>query len=136
MTSKAILQQFLPEDLIEYASSFDIPEDFLVADPELIILILQSKALETDEDKQNWFNLLPLMTEEQILKLKDILLKEKQKLEEIEEKYEKKKKEIRQKYLLRWQKLWYIDKIKEIQEKEQQLKSKEEEEAEKLLDML
>jgi len=136
MTSKAILQQFLPEDLIDYASSFDIPEDFLEADTELIELILRSKALETDEDKQNWFNLLPLMTEEQILKLKDILLKEQEKLHEIERKYEQKKKEIRQKYLLRWQKLWYIDKIKEIQEKEQQSKSKEEEEAEKLLDML
>ena len=136
MADKSVLSQFLPEDLVEYASSFDIPEDFLEADPELIILILKSKALETDEDKQNWFNLLPLMTEEQILKLKDILLKEKQKLDEIEEKYEKKKKEIRQKYLLRWQKLWYIDKIKEIQEKEQAQKSQEEEEAEKLLDML
>ena len=136
MADKSVLSQFLPENLVEYASSFDIPEDFLEADPELIILILRSKALETDEDKQNWFNLLPLMTEEQILKLKDILLKEKQKLDEIEEKYEKKKKEIRQKYLLRWQKLWYIDKIKEIQEKEQAQKSQEEEEAEKLLDML
>jgi len=136
MVSKTILKNFLPEELIEYASSFDIPEDFLKSDPELIILILQSRALETDEEKQNWFNLLPLMTEEQIIKLKDILLKERKKLEEIEQKYEKKKKEIRQKYLLRWQKLWYIDKIKEIQEKEQKLKSKEEEEAEKLLDML
>lgn len=136
MADKSVLSQFLPENLVEYASSFDIPEDFLEADPELINLILRSKALETDEDKQNWFNLLPLMTEEQILKLKDILLKEKQKLDEIEEKYEKKKKEIRQKYLLRWQKLWYIDKIKEIQEKEQAQKSQEEEEAEKLLDML
>jgi len=131
-----ILKKYLPSKLIEYASLFDIPEDFLEADPELIQLILESKALDTDEDKQNWFNLLPLMTEEQIVKLRDILLREKKKLQEIEEKYENKKRKIRQKYLLRWQKLGYVDKIKEIQEKEQAVKSKEEQEAEKLLDML
>jgi hypothetical protein len=136
MADVKLLKQYLPENLIEYASLFDIPEDFLEADPELIQLILESKALDTDEDKQNWFNLLPLMTEDQIIKLREILLKEKKKLEEIEAKYEKKKREIRQKYLLRWQKLGYMDKIKEIQEKEQAIKSKEEEEAEKLLDML
>jgi len=131
-----VLKKYLPGDLVEYASLFDIPEDFLEADPELIQLILESKALDTDEDKQNWFNLLPLMTEDQIIKLREILLKERKKLQEIEEKYEKKKRELRQKYLLRWQKLGYVDKIKEIQEKEQAVKSKEEEEAEKLLDML
>ncbi len=131
-----VLKEYLPAELVEYASLFDIPEDFLEADPELIQLILESKALDTDEDKQNWFNLLPLMTEDQIIKLREILLKERKKLQEIEEKYEKKKREIRQKYLLRWQKLGYVDKIKEIQEKEQAVKSKEEEEAEKLLDML
>jgi len=131
-----MLKKYLPADLVEYASLFDIPEDFLETDPELIQLILESKALDTDEDKQNWFNLLPLMTEDQIIKLREILLKERKKLQEIEEKYEKKKREIRQKYLLRWQKLGYVDKIKEIQEKEQAIKSKEEEEAEKLLDML
>jgi len=136
MADVALLRKYLPEGLVDYASSFDIPEDFLESDAELIQLVLESKALDTDEDKQNWFNLLPLMTEDQIVKLREILNKEKKKLEEIEEKYEKKKREIRQKYLLRWQKLGYVDKIKEIQEKEEQIKSKEEEEAEKLLDML
>jgi len=136
MAEKTILKKYLPEQLVDYAMLFDIPEDFLEADPQLIQLILESKALDTDEDKQNWFNLLPLMTEDQIIKLRLILEKEKKKLQEIEDKYEKKKKEIRQKYLLRWQKLWYVDKIKEIQEKEKEAKSKEEEEAEKLLDML
>jgi len=136
MSNISLLKKYLPEDLVTYWCKFDIPEEFLETDVELIILILQSKALETDEDKQNWFNLLPLMTEEQVYKLKEILLKEKKKLEEIEHKYAEKKRQIRQKYLLRWQKLWYIDKIEEIHKKEQQVKSKEEEEAEKLLENL
>ena len=132
----SILKKYLPEDLVSYASTFDIPEEFLDVDTELIILILQSKALETDEDKQNWFNLLPLMTDEQISKFKDILVKERTKLNEIEQKYIEKRKKLRQKQLLRWQKMWYIDKVKKIQEQEEQMKSKEEQEAEQLLNEL
>jgi len=136
MMDISVLKKYLPEELVDLASKFDIPEEFLEIDAELIILILQSRALETDEEKQNWFNLLPLMTEEQIYKFKDILVKERTKLNEIEKKYAEKRKELRQKQLLRWQKMWYIDKVKKIQEEEEQIKSKEEEEAERLLNEL
>ena len=136
MADIKLLKKYLPEELVAYAKTFDIPEEFLEIDAELIILILQSKALETDEDKQNWFNLLPLMTEEQIYKFKDILVKERTKLNEIEKKYAEKRKQVRQKYLLRWQKAWYIDKVKKIKEQEEQRKDKDEQEAEKLLENL
>lgn len=131
-----ILKKYIDEDIISYAMNFNIPETYLSADPELINLILKSKALETDKDKQNWLSLLPLMTVEQINKLKEILLKEKNKLIEIEQKYAEKKAKIRQKYLLRWKKLGYVEKIKEIKAKEENQKTQEEEEAEKLLDNL
>lgn len=131
-----ILKKYIDEDILSYAMNFDIPEEFLESDAELINLILKSKALETDEDKQNWLNLLPLMNEEQIYKLKEILVKERDKLEEIEQKYEEKKRQIRQKYLLRWQKLWYIEKVKELKQKEESARSKDEEDAERLLDEL
>jgi len=136
MANIKLLKKYLPEELIAYAQTFDIPEEFLEIDAELIILILQSKALETDEDKQNWFNLLPLMTEEQIYKFKDILIKERTKLNEIEKKYAEKRKQIRQKYLLRWQKAWYIDKVKKLKAQEEQVKDQDEQEAEKLLENL
>lgn len=136
MSDIALLKKYIPEDLLSYASNFDLPEEFLETDSDLIILVLKSKALESDEDKQNWLNLLPVMTEEQIYKLKEILIKEKEKLNEIEEKYTEKKRNIRQKYLLRWQKLGYVEKVKELKEKEEQIKSKEDQEAEDLLDSL
>ncbi len=136
MSDIALLKKYIPEDLLSYASNFDLPEEFLETDSDLITLVLKSKALESDEDKQNWLNLLPVMTEEQIYKLKEILIKEKEKLNEIEEKYTEKKRNIRQKYLLRWQKLGYVEKVKELKEKEEQIKSKEDQEAEDLLDSL
>ena len=136
MADTTLLKKYIPEDLISYASNFDLPEEFLETDSDLIVLILKSKALESDEDKQNWLNLLPVMTEEQIYKLKEILIKEKEKLDEIEEKYSEKKRNIRQKYLLRWQKLGYVEKVKQLKEKEEQLKSKDDQEAEDLLNRL
>ncbi len=136
MIDITLLKKYIPEDLLFYARNFDIPEEFLETDSDLIVLILKSKALETDEDKQNWLNLLPVMIEEQIYKLKDILIKEKEKLDEIDKKYSEKKRNIRQKYLLRWQKLGYVEKVKELKEKENQIKSKEDQEAEDLLNSL
>lgn len=130
------LEKYLDEDILSYAINFDIPEEFLKSDPQIINLIFKSKALESDEDRQNWLSLLPLMNEEQIYKLKEILIKEKNKLDEIEEKYADKKRKIRQKYLLRWQNLGYVEKIKEIQEKEENEKSQDEKDAENLLDTL
>jgi hypothetical protein len=100
-----LIQKFLPEHLWKYAAKFNIPDEYLEEDPELVTLILESKAIDTDEEKQNWLNLLLLMTDEQIEKLREILLKERQKLKEIEEKYEKKKIEIKKKYLAKWQKM-------------------------------
>ncbi len=136
MSNTTLLKKYIPEDLLSYASNFDLPEEFLETDSDLIVLVLKSKALESDEDKQNWLNLLPVMTEEQIYKLKEILIKEKEKLDEIDEKYTEKKRNIRQKYLLRWQKLGYVEKVKELKEKEEQMKSKEDQEAEDLLNSL
>lgn len=132
----SLIKQFLPKDLWEIAWTFDIPDEFLQEDVDLIILILRSKSIESKEDKQNWFNLLALMTSEQIEKLRNILLKERKKIEEIEAKYEKKKIDIKKKFLEKWQEMWYMKKVDEIHEKEWKLKTEEEEEAEKLLDMI
>ncbi len=129
-----LVKKYLPKDLWEYASTFEIPDVYLEEDPYLIELILRSKSIDTDDEKQNWFNLLLIMTDDQVKKLKDILIREREKLKEIEEKYEKKKEEIKKKYLLKWQKMWYIKQLSKIQEKEEQIKSQEEKEAEKLLE--
>ena len=61
-----VLQQYLPQELREIAADFKIPEAFLVNNSNLIKLILKSKSLAEYEEKQNWFNLLPIMSPEQI----------------------------------------------------------------------
>ena len=100
MTTSALIQKYLPQDLWEIAAGYTIPDEFLEDAPDLIELILRSRSIDTEQEKQNWFNLLPLMNATQLEKLRAILIKEKTKLQEIEEKYEGKKQEIKKKYLL------------------------------------
>jgi hypothetical protein len=102
-TNPTIIQQFLPESLHALAITFAIPEDFIQRMPDLIQLILESKSLDKNEEKQSWFNLLPLMNNDQIEKLRDILTREKQKLAEIEQKYAAKKEEMSQKFVKKFE---------------------------------
>lgn len=136
MSKDDLIKKYIPKNLRDLAISFDIEEDFIKDMPDLIKMILASKSIDTNESKQNWLNLLPLMTSDQIQKLYDILLKEKEKLREIDEKYENKKMEIKKKYLQKWQQIWYIKKVWKIKEEESNQRSKEEQEAEDLLSQI
>lgn len=136
MTDINLIKKYLSEEIWEYANVFQIPDEFLIDYPQLIEMVLRSKSIDTNEEKQNWFNLLPIMNDEQIEKLKWILVREKEKLDEIENKYEQKKVEIKKKYLMKWQKMGYFKKVSEIHESEEKAKTIEEQEAEQLLEMI
>lgn len=133
---KEAIKKYLPDHLHEQASQYTIPIEFIEKLPSLIILVLESKSMNDPNEKQSWFNLLPLMTDEQIDKLNDILAREKEKLAEIEKKYEDKKLEIKKKYLMRWQNMWYIKKMENIKEAEAAVSEKEQAEADALLENL
>ena len=98
MTNLGLIQEKLPENLWGMAQTFTIDDNSLNQYSDLVVLILNSKSLSDNAEKQNWFNLLTIMNEEQTLKLKEILTREKEKLEEINQKYAKKQEEINWKY--------------------------------------
>ena len=136
MADLSIIKQYLPEDLWLIAEKYQIPDAFLHNDSALIVLILQSKSLDTDEEKQNRFNLYPLMNTEQIEKLRDILTKEKEKLDEIEAKYSSQKEELKKKYAQQWDVDAYTSTIDKIKSEEMETRQEEQEEAEALLQWL
>ena len=88
MTNITLIQSKLPQNLWESAQNFTIDDNSLNLHADLIVLILNSKSLADNTEKQNWFNLLTIMNEEQIAKLQEILTREKEKLEEINQKYQ------------------------------------------------
>lgn len=113
-----------------------IPEKFLETMPDLMVLILRSKSMDSHEDKQSWFSLLPMMNDEQIEKLRDILTREKQKLEEIEAKYEQKKDAVVTRVVSKRENSGYQQKIATIKNNEAQLKEQEHAEADNLLNQI
>lgn len=65
---------------------FSIPHTLFHSDRELIVLIMQSESMKKNE-KQNWFDIWDVMNEAQKEKLRDILEREKAKLQEIRSKH-------------------------------------------------
>ena len=136
MANTEMIEKLLPENLRESAKTFDIDEKYLENETKLVVMVLESKSIDTQDEKQNWFNLMPLMNDEQLEKLRGILVKEKTKLKEIEEKYEKKKEEIKDKYLKKRDEDGYSEKVKAMKTKEESVAKQDAEQADDLLDMI
>lgn len=139
-TIQELIQRHLPPHVHEIAQKFVIPENFLISESNLITMILESPSLSTDntgdKDKQSWFDLLPLMKDDQLVKLRDILIREKTKLKELEEKYDKKKQDIKQRYLNKWEEKTYEQHMDSLKDKESAHQKRSEQEAEDLLEQL
>ncbi len=65
-----------------------IPDDVLAKFGPLIELIKASESMN-DEERQYWINILPIMTEDQVKSLEEILTSEKAQLAAIDAKYNK-----------------------------------------------
>jgi hypothetical protein len=66
-----------------------VPASLRAAHPELVELILHSESMN-DEERTYWIEILPLMTEEQIKQLREILHNERSQLAAIDQNYGKK----------------------------------------------
>lgn len=95
------IHKYLPQELWEKASAFDIPIEFLEKMSDLIILVLNSRSIDVDAEKQNRFSLLPVMNNEQLWRLREILTTERQKFDELQQKYDENKVDIKKKYLMK-----------------------------------
>jgi len=133
MANMDLIKKQLPQELREKAEKFIIPDEFLTTMSDLIILVLNSKSMDNPEEKQSWFNLLPMMNKDQIDKLRDILTREKQKLSEIEQKYEQKKDELKNKYTQKREDMVYAKRMEEIKQQEAKHEEVEDKQAEDLL---
>ena len=131
-----LIQQYLTEDLREVASTYMIPDQFISQIPDIITMMLKSNSIENREDKQNRFNLLPLMNEDQITRLREILTKEKNKLAEIEAKYSNTKNWVWANYIQKREDTNYIAKMNVIKKAEAQHNAQEHSEADALLENL
>jgi len=71
----------------EDIEKFGVEENFVKMNPVLIDLILKTESMK-DEERKYWFQLLPVMSDDQIAKLQNILQNEHNQLEELDAKYQ------------------------------------------------
>ena len=113
---------------------FGIDEDFAKKNPALVELILKTESMK-DEERKYWFQLLPIMSDEQVKKLANILQNERDQLTELDKKYENEVAKLNQ-----TQTGWSPEKFKKMQKKnaaqEQASATKEEDAAKDILDQL
>jgi len=136
MTTQENIVKLLPEHLHNIAMNYNIPNDMLENNTDLVVLVLESKSINEPKEKQSWFDLYSLMNQEQIDKLRDILTREKQKLAEIEAKYQAKQDEIRKKYEETYASGAYQQQQDKIRDEEKASHEQEEVEADALLDQI
>lgn len=136
MATQENIKKFLPENLHDIASNYDIPDTMLETDADVVVLVLESKSISEQKEKQSWFDLYSLMNQEQIDKLRDILTREKQKLAEIEAKYQAKQEEIKKKYEETYASGAYQQQQDKIRDSEIASRQQEEVEADALLNQI
>lgn len=136
MTNQELVTKLLPQNLLSIAMKFSIPNDMLQDNPDLVVLVLESKSISDEKEKQSWFDLYSLMNQEQIDKLRDILTREKEKLAEIEAKYQAKQDEIKKRYEETYASWAYQQQQDKIRNEEIASRQQEEVEADALLNQL
>ena len=114
---------------------FDIPETVKQQYPDLIPLILETESMN-DEERQYWFQILPIMTEDQVKKLREILVNEKQQLSKLDKDYEGEVKRINAKHVGEWKAFESKEKRQKLQAAEKQAESTEKQTEEELLKKL
>lgn len=136
MATKEDIIRLLPQHLHSVAVNYNIPDDMLENNTDLVVLVLESKSISEAKEKQSWFDLYSLMNQEQIDKLRDILTREKQKLAEIEAKYQAKQEEIKRKYEETYASGAYQQQQDKIRDSEKASREQEEVEADALLNQI
>lgn len=117
------------------SSKFHIPSVVQKKYPKLIKLILETESMD-DEEREYWFQILPIMTNDQVDKFRDILISEKEQLAKLDAEYEEELKKINEKHLSEWQEFEAKQKREEIEKAEKKEEMEEKDIEEELLKKL
>jgi hypothetical protein len=84
---------------------------------DLVDLIKSTESMD-DQEREYWFQILPIMNKEQIDKLKNILNTEKDQLAALDQEYEQELNRLNEKHLLEWKEFESKEKTKAIRDAE------------------
>ncbi len=81
--------------------AYKVPPIVLEKYPNLVELIKKTESM-THEEREYWFQILPIMTEEQVTRLKTILEEEAAQLAKLDDQYQSELSKLNQKHLNEW----------------------------------
>ena len=116
-----------PQAYQDAIKKFQISEMVQEKYPEMIALVVETESMQDDE-RQYWFSILPIMTDEQVAKLREILLNEKEQLKKLDDEYAKELRKVNEEQLTKYQEIEAKEKWSKIRGAE--AKSEEQEKAE------
>lgn len=96
---------------------FAIPKMVVEKYPDLVELIKTTESMD-DQEREYWFQILPIMTEDQINKFRNILETEKKQLSDLDKEYEDELNRLNEKHLIEWKEFESKEKSRAIQQAE------------------
>lgn len=103
--------------------------------PDLVKLIYETESMNTEE-REYWMQIMPIMTEEQISKFRDILVNEKNELSKLDSEYSNEMNKLNQKKSQEIDEKALKQKIETIKVQEEKQETKEKGQEEDLLNQL
>lgn len=105
------------DPLLARKAQFVIPPEVEQKYPDLIPLVLATESM-SDGERQYWFQLVPIMSEEQIKKFRDILINEKEQLKKLDMQYEEQLNKLNSVHEIEWKEFESREKRRKIEEEE------------------
>lgn len=132
-----ILQDFglTSQQIIEAETKHAVPSSLREHFPDLVALLIKTESMNTEE-RDYWFQVLPIMNDDQIIKLRTILVNERDQLKKIDSEYNQEIGKINQSHKTEWNAFEAQEKKKILQEAEKKSEVGEVETEESLLQKL
>ncbi len=89
------------DQLADIAKKYTIPESVKNQFPDLVALLIKTESMN-DEERDYWFQVLPIMNEDQIIKLRTILVNEREQLKKIDTEYDAEMKKLNDVHKNEW----------------------------------
>ncbi len=121
--------------MADVEGKFIVPQLIREKFPDLVKLIFETESMN-EEEREYWLQIMPIMTEDQIVKFREILVNEKNQLEKLDKEYEQEVSKIDNKYSPQIDEEALKNRLNEIKEREKAQESSEKAEEEELLSQL
>lgn len=114
---------------------YSVPDMVKEKFPDLLELIKTTESMN-DEERDYWFQILPIMTEDQIARFREILINEQQQLAKLDKDYEQQITTLNEKHMLEWKEFESKEKREAIETAEAKEEQSEEQKERELLEKL